>query len=396
MTARPVILIVAMADSVHTARWLGLLHRAPFTPVLLPVGLGRPVPELAALTPVASRAEVDALPAGTLGLWDLGRMAGPADPLPPPINAPDREQLLRGRAVLAAIAALRPTLVHSMEVQHAGYACLAAERERRGMFPPWLVSNWGSDFQFYRVLGVHRPVLEELAARMDFYLGECARDQRVARELGYAGPEIDPIPASGGMDFSRLPPIRTMPPPSQRRDIVVKGYHGWSGRAMHVLSALRLIAPALVGFRIRVVLAGEAVAAMTGKLRATDGLDISVEPYAPSHAEALARLAGARMTISAGISDGIGTTTLEAMAMGSFPIAGESSCAGEWIACGRDGFQVDPHDVAGMAAKIAQAAKDDALVDAAAHRNRAVVERRWSAAVNAEKVIRLYLSLSAQ
>lgn len=393
MTSRPVVLVVAMADSVHTARWMAPLRHAPFLPVLLPVGPAAPVAGFGALAPVSSRAEADALPPGVLGLWDRDRLEGPPDALPAPIGAPGRGHLLRGRAVLAAIAALRPALLHAMEVQHAGYACLAAARMAGAGFPPWLVSNWGSDFQLYRVLDDHRPVLAELASRMDFYLGECARDLRIARDLGHAGPVHAPIPASGGMDFSALPPLDALPPPSLRRDIVVKGYHGWSGRALHVLSAVHLAAPALARFRIRIVLAPAPVAAMAAALREADGIDITVESHLPDHAGALARLADARMTIGAGISDGIGTTSLEAMAMGSFPLAGASSCAGEWIACGRDGFLLDPHDTAGMAAKIVRAATEDALVDAAAIRNRAEVERRWNASANAQRVIALYETL---
>lgn len=393
MTARPIVLVVAMADSVHTARWLAPLRQAEFLPVLLPVGSARPVPELGTLVPVTDRATADALPPGTIGLWDQGRLDGPPDALPLPIGAANRGHLVRGRAVLAAIAALRPALLHSMEVQHAGYACLAAARAGTAEFPPWLVSNWGSDFQLYRMLDGHRPVLEDLALRMDAYLGECARDQRIARELGYAGPEHPPIPASGGMDFATVPPLADLPPPSRRRDILVKGYHGWSGRGLHLLSALHLAAPALARFRIRLILAQPPVAAMAQALRDADRLDIVVEPHLPDHAAALARLGQARMTIGAGISDGIGTTTLEAMAMGSFPLAGATSCAGEWITCGRDGFLLDPHDVAGMAAKIVRAATDDALVDAAAIRNRGVVEGGWDATRNAATMLRLYANL---
>jgi hypothetical protein len=227
---------------------------------------------------------------------------------------------------------------------------------------------------------------------MDAYLGECVRDRRIVRELGYTGPMLDTIPASGGADFNKLPAFEELVPPSRRKEILIKGYHGWSGRALHILSAIHLIAPRLRRFRLRVALADEAVAAMVGKIQEQDKLDIAVDARLPWQA-VIERLASARATIGIGISDGIGTTTLEAMALGSFPIAGMTSCAGEWLRSGRDGFIVDPHDVAGLSQALIKAVDSDELVDGAARRNRAHVEMHWNASRNAARITAMYQSL---
>jgi glycosyltransferase involved in cell wall biosynthesis len=101
-------------------------------------------------------------------------------------------------------------------------------------------------------------------------------------------------------------------------------------------------------------------------------------------------MARARLMIGVGISDGIGTTLLEAMALGVFPIVASTSCAGEWIRSGVDGFIVNPHDVDEIAQAITRAATDDVLVDAAAPRNRAEVERRWNARLNSDAALAIY------
>jgi len=390
---RPLILVVAMADSIHAARWMQAQRGGPFRMVLVPVSAAGPIAEFGLLQPVRDAGEAASMGPDGLGIWSghpEGILAGPPDSTPPPIWQADRASLLRGANLAEAVEALRPDLLHSLEIQHAGYASLEAARRLGASFPIWMVSNWGSDLQLYRKLPEHRVVLEALVRRMDAYLGECRRDQRIARELGYLGPLCEALPASGGADFTALPTLGNLPPPSARQDILIKGYHGWSGRALHVLSALHLSAPSFVRFRIRVVLAGPAVKETVAMLRERDGLDVEVDDYRSAHADALSRLASARMTIGVGISDGIGTTTLEAMALGSFPISGSTACVNEWITSGEDGFIIDPHDVAGMAQAMVRAAEDDALVDAAARRNRAEVERRWDRTVNADAAARLY------
>ncbi len=393
---KPTILVVGMTDSVHVARWFRSVRTGPFRLVLLPVSRNSGTSHLGETSLVSNAGDVARLPEGAIAIWHGSSQSSwdsPPDPTPPPLFVPNRLNLARAESILAAIRELHPAILHSMEIQHAGYACLQAAETAGADFPHWLVSNWGSDLQLYRKFSLHRPVLERLARRMDSYLSECRRDQQIARELGYSGALLEPLPASAGFDFSTGHRLEDLRPPSQRREILIKGYHGWSGRALHVLSAIHLAAPRLKPFRIRIALASPEVAAMARMLCDQDGLDIVVDPYYPSHAEALARVSSARLTVSVGISDGIGTTTLEAMALSSFPIASCAACVDEWIESGRDGLIVNPHDVASLSNALVRGAEDDGLVDAAAIRNRSEVEKRWNAAKNSERINALYRQL---
>jgi glycosyltransferase involved in cell wall biosynthesis len=181
--------------------------------------------------------------------------------------------------------------------------------------------------------------------------------------------------------------------PSRRREIVLKGYHGWSGRALHILAAIHMAADALRGFKIRLTLGGEAVNHTVNALAEIDGLDIISEVYLDRHEDVLTRLGRARVVVGMGISDGISTTLLEAMAVGTFPMQGCHSCGDEWIESGRTGFLISPHDVDGLARAIRRAVEDDEMVDRAAPINRETVVRRWNATTNGEIAVRSYRAL---
>jgi hypothetical protein len=257
------------------------------------------------------------------------------------------------------------------------------------------LSNWGSDIYLYRKLKAHEPKLRRIAQSIDAYVAECERDVGIVRQMGFRGPVLPTMPASGGVDFSELPALDELPPPSSRREIHIKGYHGWSGRALHILAAVHMGAAALSKFAIRISLAGPEVEAMASLMAARDGLDIACEPYVASHAESIDRLARARLSAGMGISDGISTTLLESMAVGTFPIKGNSSCASEWVENGRTGMVLSPHDTRALAEALVRAASDDGLVDGAAPVNRATVEQRWDAAKNRRAIERHLLELAS-
>ncbi len=391
------ILVVAFGTSIHTWRWLQLVRGAGRPIVLLPVVLlsfthDQTQPELAALPEIGSAAELERLGPNAVAIW-RPRSESTPDELPPPIALDNRDSIVRGADVAEAVRALRPVLLHSMEVQWAGYACLRASELLGSACPPWLVSNWGSDLFLYRKLAAHRPVLENIARRMDGSLNECARDYDILRSLGFRGATHHVMPASGGIDFSEVPPLADLPAPSARRRILVKGYHGWSGRAQNILSALHLAAAELRRFQISVILASTGLAQAIRCLSRADGLDIVAEPWEADHKVALQRLTESRMMVGIGISDGIGTSMLEAMAAGAFPIVACTSCADEWFESGRHGVIVDPHDTGGLADAIRMAVADDALVDAAAGPNRHLVERRWDRATNRMDALEIYASM---
>jgi hypothetical protein len=282
-----------------------------------------------------------------------------------------------------------------MEVQLAGYLCLETARRMGAKFPPWVLSNWGSDIALFRKLDLHQARIRNVCRRIDYYLAECRRDQTVAKDYGYRGPILPVIPASGGADVAALA-ARARTPPSQRRKLLVKGYHNWSGRALLALSALALARQHLRDYRIEVSLFSGPVIGWTERLRNEFGLDIAVSAYLPDHSHAIDRLAEARAVLGVGISDGISTTLLEAMAVGTLPIQSSTACADEWLEHGRSGFVVSPYDTEEIAEAVVRAVTDDALVDQAAEINRQTVMARWNFTTNGMQVWGIYDRVSTR
>ena len=300
------------------------------------------------------------------------------------------------RVVLAAPERLRecvrrfePELVHSMEVQLAGYLCLETARRAKKQFPPWILSNWGSDIALFRKLRAHQQRIREVCRRIDFYIAECTRDHHVAKEYGYRGPPLPVIPASGGADVAAFAD-RVRVRPSKRRKLLVKGYHGWSGRALLALSAVAMAHRHLAGYQIEVSLVSAPAREWVERIRRELDLDIWISPYLDDHDHAIERLAEARAVVGIGISDGISTTLLEAMAVGTLPIQSSTACADEWVEHGRSGFIVSPHDTRAIAEAIIRAVTDDALVDDAAMINLDTVKARWSSKANGAEVWKIY------
>jgi glycosyltransferase involved in cell wall biosynthesis len=392
----PMVVVLGLPDSVHTARWLNMVRGRGIRFVLVPVYFGSVSPEIQSARIVSDLAGADRLSDRDIGIFDL-------DSVPREETVSRYEpwrpewlgtlKLVHPGHIAYAIRRLRPDIIHSMIVQFGGYLALAAKDLLKAKFPLWLLSNWGSDIYLYRKLPEHESRILEILAQIDGYHSECERDLRIARRMGFRGFAFPCIPASGGSDFSKFPPLSRFERPSRRREIVLKGYHGWSGRALHILAAIHMAADSLRGFKIRLTLGEEAVNSTVNAIAETDGLDIVSEVYLDRHEDVLTRLGQARVVVGMGISDGISTTLLEAMAVGTFPIQGCNSCGNEWIESGRTGFLVSPHDVAGLARAIRRAVEDDNMVDQAAPRNRETVMQRWNATTNGEIAVRSYNAL---
>ncbi len=71
-------------------------------------------------------------------------------------------------ALAGMIRWLKPDIVHSMEIQHAGYLTLAAREVLKGKFPPWIVSNWGSDIYLFGRLSEHQHKIKAVMSACSF------------------------------------------------------------------------------------------------------------------------------------------------------------------------------------------------------------------------------------
>jgi len=390
------ILFVAMTNSVHTARWIGQLADEGWDLHLFPVEECPPHASLRNVTVhslFAQRSAVNGSTMSQTGIWwPLRRGTSRLEAV---IERTSPSLMGRTARLTRLIRRLKPDIVHSLELTRAGYLTLDAKRLLGGTFPPWMVTNWGSDIYFFGRLAAHVDRLKAVLASCDYYACECKRDVALAREYGLKGEVLPIVPNAGGYDLTMARSMRQPGPTSARRMILLKGYQGWAGRALTGLRAIELCADVLHGYRIGLYLAGDDVRLAAELVARSTGLPIEVIPHC-SHEEMLRWHGRARVSIGLSLSDAISTSVLEAMVMGSFPIQSNTSCVNEWVEDGTTGLIVPPEDPAVIAGAIRRAVTDDGLVDHAAEVNGRVADERLDYLTVQSQAIAMYEKISAE
>ena len=293
---------------------------------------------------------------------------------------------------------LKPDVVHTMEIQHAGYIALGARGVLRRIrpFPTWVVSNWGSDIYLFGRLAEHEERIRAVMSACDFYHTECHRDVGLAKEFGFEGEGSFVLPLAGGFDTGWARGFRQPGPPSERRVVALKGYQGWAYRALVGLRAIEMCADLLKekGYRVQVYLASPDTLISAELLGRSTGLPIDIIPHGP-HEEMLKLHGRSRVSIGLSISDALSTSALETMVMGSFPIQSNTSCIGELLRDGESGILVHPEDPEPIAEAIRRAVTDDELVDRADGINAHATAEFLDSAVVKPRALRMYEEIAA-
>ncbi len=298
----------------------------------------------------------------------------------------------RAEWLARVIRQVKPDIVHALEFQAAGYLVARTVPLLGDDRPPLVVSNWGSDILLYGPLPGHTEQIRALLAAADYYTSECERDVGLAREYGFRGEAWPVLPAAGGFDIENMRQYRQPGPTSARRVVALKGYQHWAGRGLVGLRALELCADVLKsrGLTVAVFSVNNPdVRLAVGRAAHRTGLHFETLPH--ESREDVLRLHGrARLSVGLSISDGLSTSALEALIMGSFPVQSDTSCLCELVRCGEGALMVPPEDPDRVAAAIVRAATDDGLVDRAAAENARVAAERLSESVVRPQVVRMY------
>jgi glycosyltransferase involved in cell wall biosynthesis len=295
----------------------------------------------------------------------------------------------RQRRLERIIEKIKPDIIHSMEFQSAGYLTLNVKSRSHDQFPPWVAANWGNDVYLFHRFPDHLEKIKGILKNSDYYLCECERDMTLAKKLGLKAKPLPLLPATGGFDLHYFSTIGKKIPPSQRKLIMIKGYHGWAGRGLIALDALELCKNDLTGYTFAIYLASPDVIKRVEMLSQSLRDKLEVIPYSPRE-KILEYFGKARIHIGLSISDGTPNTMLEAMIMGAFPIQSNTACADEWLEHGVSGLIVPPDDPSTLASAIVKAATDDDLVDTAAEINYKAARGRLSNEIIQPKVIEMY------
>jgi glycosyltransferase involved in cell wall biosynthesis len=227
----------------------------------------------------------------------------------------------------------------------------------------------------------------------DYYSCESDRDVLLAYKFGFKGYVLPVYPNTGGFNLSKIEQLRCQTVvPSERKLIMLKGYQGWAGRSLVGIRALERCADILAGYTIVIHsnTAADDVQIAATLLSQSTGVLVELLPEGTSHDEILEYHSMARISIGLSISDGISTSFLEAMAMGSFPIQSFTAAADEWVKDLYTGLLVPPEDPEKIELAIRKALSDDKMVDLASIINFNVVKERLCYEILKSKTIDSY------
>ncbi len=392
MTLR--ILFVALAESVHTSRWIDQLAHTGWDLHLFPAHEGVPHPALhhttlhTLLSPVCRPSRDDLTMTGCpwpnqRGITRIARLVE---------NGPLRRWMSRSARLARLIRKIKPDIVHVLEMQRAGYLFLEAHHLLAATEVPLVVySSWGNDIYHFGQLPEHQQRIRDFLSLCDYCLPDCRRDAGLIRDFGFRGECLGVLPVSGGLDLDNFTRCSASLPPSRRKLVALKGYDGgeFGGRALTALHALRLSARLLNEYSVVIYSASAHVQRAALALAEVTGLDVRILPPAPNDV-IVQLLSQSRIALALSVSDGTPISMLEAMAAGAFPIQSDTKSTGEWLVSGKNGLLVPPDDAEAVSRALASALTDDSLVDSAASTNMAIVEQHFERKAIQEEVLAMY------
>lgn len=391
------ILIIAMTDSIHTARWISQIADQEWDIHLFPsIDSGILHPELREITayvPVYGKRNCDKS-VKIKGLTVVNDFIANGLNL-----AASKAEFYRGYQInrlLKTIKKVKPDIIHALEMQNAGYLVLKAKKRFPGKFPPLITTNWGSDIYLFGRLPEHKSRIREVLAASDYYSCECKRDVCLAKEYGFKGEILPVFPNAGGFDLKKVSALRQPGPVSERSLIMLKGYQHWSGRALVGLRALERCADMLKGYKVVIYSPSPDVQIAAELFQESTGTPIKIVSKNTPHHDILSLHGQARISIGLSISDGISTSLLEAITMGSFPIQSWTACADEWIQDGKTGILVPPEDPDVIEKAIRRALTEDDLVNEAAEQNWKTAVERLDQSILKHKAIEFYNTVAKE
>ena len=231
--------------------------------------------------------------------------------------------------------------IHAIELQGAAYLydLLPEQIQDRTSL---IVTNYGSDIQYFQDIPEHLEKIRSVLSKADFYSAECQRDYESALKLGFKGKFLPCIPNAGGFknEIFKL----NLVPSTERNLIMAKCYGGTFGLGGLIIDALEKFLRNNPDVKIVMHSVTDDLLNKSKKLRATFPNQVVVYTVREkiSRHEILDYLSKSRIYLGASKSDGISTSFLEALCLGAYPIQTDTSCASEWIELGFFGSIIRP------------------------------------------------------
>ena len=375
LTTNRRVLVVGMFDSVHFSGWLKHFQDEEIQFLLFPSSPHRRLTAgLQQLLKNDGRGEFK-LATGTkylgLPMWILDKALS---------------NRFRSAFVKFLISRFKPDFVHALELQNAGYLASRAYEGLTQKRPMLVATNYGSDIYWFSRDPKHSKLISELLGQVDRYAAECGRDVELARQLGFRRDVMPVLPNAGGFTRSQLG--GELLPVDKRKLIMVKGYHGWVGRAHIALQALESISAELQDYEIVVYSCNLSTKRLATQVAKRTGLTITAySKGALTHDVMVEKFSRSLIYIGLSLSDGISTSMLEAMAMGAIPVQTSTACCDEWFS--ETGVAIETLAAEEVAQGI-QRAIGLALTTDSAAKNRETIRARASREEIAKQALAFY------
>jgi hypothetical protein len=369
------VLAIGMFDSVHFSGWLKHFQDEDIQFLLFPSSPHRRLTAgLKQLLKNDGRGEFN-LATGTkylgLPMWILDKALS---------------NRFRSAFVKFLISRFKPDFVHALELQNAGYLASRAYEGLTKKRPMLVATNYGSDIYWFSRDPKHSKLISELLGQVDRYAAECGRDVELARQLGFSRDVMPVLPNAGGFTRSQLG--GELLPVDKRKLIMVKGYHGWVGRAHIALQALESISAELQDYEIVVYSCNLSTKRLATQVAKRTGLTITAySKGALTHDVMVEKFSRSLIYIGLSLSDGISTSMLEAMAMGAIPVQTSTACCDEWFS--ETGVAIETLAAEEVAQGI-QRAIGLALTTDSAAKNRETIRARASREEIAKQALAFY------
>jgi len=291
------------------------------------------------------------------------------------------ELFLHVRALRSIVESVRPDLVHAMRIPYEGM--LAAEA-LQGSRVPLVVSVWGNDFTLHaRSSRTIRILTQRALARTSALHVDCERDGRIAPEFGFSShAPIFQAPGNLGLDTSFFSTgasdngLRSELGLEPRHRVVFnpRGVRSYVRTDVFLRAIPRVLAQVPDAAFVCLGLAGNApLERLIDELGIRSAVRLtSTMPRA--RVRDIFRIA--ELSVSPSLHDGTPNTLLEAMACGSFPVAGDIESVREWIRSGENGLLFDPRSPDACAEAMIRALRDDRLRADSKQRNAQLIAER--------------------
>lgn len=283
-----------------------------------------------------------------------------------------------GKQLQKQIREWQPDIVHALRIPFEGM--LASYTP----FPvPLVVSTWGNDLTLHtRGSAAMRRWTRKALSRADGLLADARREIRLSAQWGF-----DPrkpalvVPGSGGIDLAEMETGLDNQPVSPF--LQEGGFHVINPRGLRpgyintreFFAAIPLVLEQIpnVTFLCPGMQGQEEAEGYVRRFGVENAVQLL--PYL-SQTELWQLFQHCEVSVSISTHDGTPNTLLEAMACGSFPVAGDLESLRDWVTPGVNGFLVDPYEPSGIAKAICAALENSSLRNSARLHNLQLVEEQ--------------------